>query len=382
MKVLHTISSMNLSTGGPTACTYHLIKGIEQHNIDISLLTFADSQGEILISDDCFIQTVPAPHFRRYGYSKQFRKKLETFHDADIIHANGLWQYSTHASAVFARKTRKPFVLTLHGMLYPEGLKKSKWIKKMSLLLYQKADIEKAKVLHATCLQELQFLRDLGIKVPVAVIPNPIETSGTTFHNTNTELSKKVGFIGRFAPIKNIENLLHAWAEVTKAHPDWELVLIGDGDEQYTRSLKQLANKLNAGTISFKGFLSGEAKEAELNKLSYLVLPSKSENFGMVVPEALLRGIPVIASKGTPWEELNTRNAGWWIEKGIEPLVMTLQQAMELTKYERHLMGINGRKLIEENYLSETVAKKMIQLYEWILYGGDMPEFVYMNTEL
>ncbi len=378
MRVLQTISSMNIGSGGPTACTYDLIKGMISRNIQVDLLTFANAQGELLIAEDSFIKTVPAPDFRRFGYSGLFRKRLETFKDADVIHANGLWQYTSHASAVFARQTDKPFVLTLHGMLYPEGLKKSKWIKKMSLLLYQRTDIERAKVLHATCLQELQVIRDLGIKVPVAVIPNPIEVSNTITRNQGNSLSKKVGFVGRFAPIKNLEYLIRAWADVTKTYPDWELVLIGDGDLRYTQSLKQLASGLGVSNISFKGFLTGEAKEEVMNQISYLVLPSKSENFGMVVPEALLKGIPVIASQGTPWEELNTHKAGWWIEPGVDPLCDSLLKAMSLSEMERAAMGLNGNKLVKENYSIESVSQKMIQLYDWILEKKNKPDFVYL----
>lgn len=378
MRVLHTISSMNVSSGGPTACTYDLIKGMLRRNIQVDLLTFANSRGELLIAEDSFIKTVPAPGFRRFGYSGLFRRKLETFKDSDVIHGNGLWQYTTHASAVYARQTDKPFVLTLHGMLYPEGLKKSKWIKKMSLLLYQRTDIEKADVLHATCLQELQVIRNLGIKVPVAVIPNPIEVSDNIIRNQGSILSKKVGFVGRFAPIKNLENLIRAWAVVTKTYPDWELVLIGDGELRYTQSLKQLATRSGVTNICFKGFLTGEAKEEVMNQVSYLVLPSKSENFGMVVPEALLKGIPVIASQGTPWEELDSHKAGWWIEEGIEPLTAALLNAMSLNESERAAMGLNGNKLVRENYSIESVSEKMVRLYDWILEKKNKPDFVYL----
>jgi hypothetical protein len=40
-------------------------------------------------------------------------------------------------------------------------------------------------------------------------------------------------------------------------------------------------------------------------------------------------------------------------------------------------MGKRGQKLIKNNYSVEVVSKKMIQLYDWILNGGDKPEFVY-----
>jgi glycosyltransferase involved in cell wall biosynthesis len=107
------------------------------------------------------------------------------------------------------------------------------------------------------------------------------------------------------------------------------------------------------------------------------VLPSKSENFGMVVPEALLRKIPVIASKGTPWQELDTHNAGWWIDIGVEPLVKTLIEAMNMKPEDLGIMGKNGRLLVEQNYNIEVVSKKMIELYDWVLNKGSKPDFVY-----
>jgi glycosyltransferase involved in cell wall biosynthesis len=97
----------------------------------------------------------------------------------------------------------------------------------------------------------------------------------------------------------------------------------------------------------------------------------------MVVPEALLREIPVIASKGTPWEELNTHHCGWWVDMGVEPLRVALEEALSLPESKRLEMGKIGRNLVEEKYSIEAVAEKMIQLYKWILKEGEKPEFVY-----
>jgi glycosyltransferase involved in cell wall biosynthesis len=152
------------------------------------------------------------------------------------------------------------------------------------------------------------------------------------------------------------------------------LVLTGSGSSDYENFLKEKASGYN---IHFTGFLDKKEKETVINSLSYLVLPSQSENFGMVVPEALIKGIPVIASKGTPWEELNTHHCGWWVENDVDTLAASIQKAIDTPENERIEMGKRGQELVKNNYSIEVVAKKMIRLYDWILNGGEKPEFVY-----
>ncbi|MGQ9848371.1 MAG: glycosyltransferase, partial [Bacteroidales bacterium] len=83
---------------------------------------------------------------------------------------------------------------------------------------------------------------------------------------------------------------------------------------------------------------------------------------------------------GTPWEDLNTYRCGWWVNNDVETLAQTIQQAISLSDEERIKMGQNGRKLIIEKYSIEIVAMQMIQLYQWILNGGEKPEFVYLQN--
>ena len=131
--------------------------------------------------------------------------------------------------------------------------------------------------------------------------------------------------------------------------------------------------------MTFTGFLSGEEKEKALKSLSYLVVPSDFENFGNIVTEALVKGIPVIASKGTPWEELNTHRCGWWVDNDVDTLAATIREALNTSEAERIAMGERGKHLIQENYSVEMVAGKLKRLYEWILYRGEKPEFVYLK---
>jgi len=377
INTLHSISSLDFSSGGPSLSVWSLVSGLRGLNIDANIVTYKSQEGnDKMIGEGSFVKAIPSPHFRKFGYSSSLNHFLQnTSHE--LFHGHGLWKFPVHAMAKTARKKNKPYVISPRGMLYPEALQKSTWFKKLAMPLFQKNDLKKATVLHATCKQELEHIRRLGFKNPVAVIPNSIDIKIPEKKAKPKNQKKRVGFVGRFAPIKNIENLIKAWGETGKNDPGWELILIGDGDAAYNASLVRLAEKINVNNILFTGFLNGKEKETALQSLNYLVLPSKSENFGMVVPEALIREIPVIASKGTPWEELNTCNAGWWVDIGVQPLVEALQEALQLPEEQRIQRGLNGRKLVEEKYSIEAVAQQMVELYKWILNQGEKPDFIY-----
>jgi glycosyltransferase involved in cell wall biosynthesis len=261
-------------------------------------------------------------------------------------------------------------------MLYPQALAISKLKKQIFLKLFLMNDLNNAAAVHATCTEEMQYLRNLGIKSPIAVIPNPVNIA----ENKNVSIFHKLrfGYLGRVHPRKNIERLFYVWNKLDLDKTNAELIIIGDGDKRYMDFLKAEQVKLNLKNVVFTGFLTGEAKEDALNSLSYLVVPSDFENFGMIIPEALIKGIPVIASKGAPWEELNTHHCGWWVENDVDTLAETIQKAIKTPENERIGMGKRGQELVKNNYSREVVAKKMIRLYEWILNGGERPEFVYM----
>ena len=365
MKVLHTISGLNINAGGPSQSVFHTVKGLRQYGIDASILTF---QSKRMISADTFITALPA-NCTRLSFSLEYKKQVECF-DGDIFHAHGLWQYPTHITSVTAHRRNTSVIISPRGMLNPHALNYSKWIKKAFLQLWFNKDLNSVTCMHVTCKQELVHIYNFGLRCPVAIIPNPLVISDVA-HIKKTP-KKQIGFVGRLHAIKNIETLINAFNHAKTG--EYELVIIGDGKADYVQYLKNISKK----NIKFTGFIEGITKDNIMSDLSYLVLPSHSENFGMVVPEALIKGVPVIASKGTPWEELNTHHCGWWVDNDVDTLAETIETAISTPESTRFEMGKNGQKLVMENYSVKVVANKMIQLYNWVINGGVKPDFIYV----
>ena len=109
------------------------------------------------------------------------------------------------------------------------------------------------------------------------------------------------------------------------------------------------------------------------------ILPTYSENFGVVIAEALAMGIPCITTKNAPWENLVKFNCGWWIDVGIEPLVEALKDAFSAPKEQITIMGENGYKYAINNFKWPKIALEMQEVYKWILGKGSRPASVYLN---
>ena len=111
------------------------------------------------------------------------------------------------------------------------------------------------------------------------------------------------------------------------------------------------------------------------------VLPSYSENFGIVVAEALGYQVPVLTTTGCPWQELETERCGWWVDPTPEGIERGLKSALETSDAERREMGERGRSLVERRYLWHSIAKNMTKFYDWLLTDGQAPEFVQLYDD-
>lgn len=378
MKILHTIHCLNKSWGGPSVCTYQLVKALNLTGTDTDLLSLSSKVKDDCIGTDPFIKYVEYDARTPLGISRNFKQFLmANVSRYDIVHANTIWLWTTHDAVRVAKKHGMPVVLSLHGMLYPQALQVSRWKKQLVLPLFQRKDLCRADVLHATSMAELKSVRDFGLTQPVAVLPNGIEIDALPPMRQQVNKVRHFGFIGRINRIKNIDTLLGAWAALGDKTSMCKLSIIGSDDEVYENELRQFVNDKHLGNVVFAGFLSGERLTRAIRELDYLVLPSKSENFGMVVIEALANGIPVIASTGTPWEELNLHRCGWWVDCTTGTLAKTLAKAIDLQEADRIEMGRNGQLLVERNYTIREIALKFRLLYEWIAGNEPKPSFIF-----
>lgn len=381
MKILQTIQGLSASSGGPSTCTRDLLEGLENLGVTVHLLTTesTDSKELNLGKGTGWLIEVANDYKTPLAFSANLQRALAES-DYDIYHTNGLWMYSNHITCKMARAKKKPYIISPHGMLYPSALAIKRWKKWPMLKLWFNKDVHNATCLHATCKQEMEHCRTFGYKGPIAVIPNPVVfPKGVKAVINKPEGRKQIGFLGRLHPIKKVENLIYALALLSKEEQSGlSLQIMGKYDDCYEEFLKTEVKRLGLDDcVKFVGFVSGRDKYDRLSRLWALMVPSTQENFGMIVPEALICGTPVYASLGTPWGELNEYQCGWWKDNEPQTIAKVMLEILSISEADAVAMGARGRKLMEEEYEQHKVAGMMNDLYKWVVGECAKPDFVY-----
>lgn len=289
--------------------------------------------------------------------------------DYDVVHIHALWTPILHRVSVRAHRNGIPVVWSPHGMLAPWAMAHKRWKKILPWYLYQRDDLRRASVLHVTSEMEAGWIRNLGFKQSPVVVPLGTRLSSQVpprHHKLKTIL-----FVGRIYPVKGLDRLITAWSLLS---PDvrrgWQVKLVGPDQAGHMETLKKLTDHLGVSQdIVFTGSLYGEQLTVAYCEADLFVLPSFTENFGGVVVDAMSYGLPVIASKATPWQIIEKVQAGFWVSNEPQPLAAALKQAMALTDVERTSMGANGRQLVEREYTWPEIAEKMRAAYERIVSG-------------
>ena len=285
-----------------------------------------------------------------------------------LLHLHGLWDPMNYWASRYARRNHIPVVWSIRGMLEPWALNHKRLKKRLGWHLYQRRSLRHAALLHATSPAEEESLhREALSAVASVVIPNGVAPPpGTDLPSFDfNERSRTLLFLGRLHPVKGIPALLDAWA--AGAPEGWTLQLTGPDDSGHRSEIERQIRSLKIShTVLITPAVEGEEKWKLLSSVGCLILPSFSENFGLVVAEALAMGTPVAASTGTPWEILETIGAGWWVQPKKTALLKFLRELGGIDANTRSDMGMKGRQYVLEHHHWSAVAEAFHRCYQGV----------------
>ena len=351
MRIVNIVRSLDPAMGGPTRSVKGLCRALSLSGVDVTLWVL---NGVHEFENPCGVHIL---YGRRPGLTRY-----------DLAHVHGIWAIDNHKAVKSCIAAKVPYLISPRGMLDPWSLSVKKWKKKLAMLLYQGRDLKRASAFHATAQDESDHIRQLGFRQPIIIVPNGVEFPGVMPEKTwgDPLYNHTAIFLSRLHPGKGLLDLAEAWARVRPI--GWRMLVVGPDSYGHKKDVVARLNQLGvARDWQFVGGLDDDKKWAAYRSADLLIHPSVSENFGITIAEGLAAGLPVIATKGTPWSDLETRGCGWWIDVGVAPLEAALRKAIDASDMTRHDMGERGRALVSEKYTWEAIARKMICGYEEVL---------------
>jgi glycosyltransferase involved in cell wall biosynthesis len=302
-----------------------------------------------------------------------------------IVHQHALWTGLSCITSMLRDRYGIPTVVTPHGALEKWAFRKSRWKKAIALALYEGDNLRKASCLYACSEQELAGFREFGLKNPVAVLPNGITKSWLDGSGNKDAFLKQFNlpshkrillFLSRITPVKGLAMLMESLHMVRNQLAGWLMVIAGSDEFNHKAEIVKRIHQLHLEDfVFFTGPLFDQVKRDAFAAADIFVLPTKRENFGNVVVESLGAGVPIITTKGTPWEKLVTYRCGWWVDVDANAIAEALKAALSSTPDELKRMGQRGKELAAK-YSWNNSARMTIELYNWLLGRRERPEFV------
>ena len=374
MKILHYINTLDRSFGGTTTYMQMLALSLRSRAELVFVADASPNPVEISGAKVIFMQS------KWYSRSR-YKKELTAILDAekpDVVHINTIWLPQCAWAQLWAEQKGYKCALTVHGMLEPWIVNRNRWKKKLGMIFFQRRQLQTALWQTVTAMDErehvLQYYSSESIadasKLNIDVIPIGIDSESIARKCASLKVDgeKYILFLSRIHPKKGIEILLEALCRVREKIAGYKVKIAGEGDSDYVEKLKNFCSENNLNNIvEFVGGIYGDDKWRMISNASVLVLPTYSENFGLVVAEAMSASVPVITTNTTPWQILADTDSGWCVPVGVEHIAGALADFASLSADELQQKGRNAFSVICREYSLGLMGEKLMSFYNKML---------------
>ncbi|MFT6286152.1 MAG: glycosyltransferase involved in cell wall biosynthesis [Alcanivorax sp.] len=374
LHILHVSPSFYpaIAYGGPIFSTKAITDGIARSpgfTLEVLSTDTADPNSSQRLDLPENPVTLPAGYTVRYcrrllGASISIEllwRLLGAVQRADVVHLTGPYNFPVIPTLLACRITGTPLIWSPRGGFQataqwsgaPRRRIKNAFEKLCSALA------PRSLVLHVTAPVEAATSSRNFPDKDTALIPNAIDIpEELPIRAWRPKGRLRLAFLSRAHPKKGLDMLIPAMA----ALPDYvRLEVYGEGESSYLAELRQWVAGLGlAERITFRGPVTGNAKARAFTECDLFVLPTYSENFGIVVAEALAHGTPVVTTVNAPWEAMTTKGCGLWIEATTSALVTAINT---LDGADLAAMGTAGRDWMKADFSTISLIQKFEDLY-------------------
>ncbi|OBS53882.1 glycosyltransferase [Methylosinus trichosporium] len=379
--VLHVIPSVSLREGGPARALATMERALDEAGVRVTTVATSHGLGDA------------APARARRIYSKLWASPYKfapglaptlaaAIRSHDVVHIHALFSFSSTLAAWIARLYGVPYVVRPLGVLNAWGVgERRARLKRLSIALVERSNLRAAAAVHFTSEQEKEEAERLGLAFRSVVIPLGVEAPEQSGDATRQLLPAALAgrmailFLSRVSPKKNLETLIDAFALSPVLRKSAALVVAGEGEADYVERLRARARVAGVGeAVCWLGHVDGAQKALALRSADVFVLPSFSENFGIAAVEAMQAGLPCVLTPGVA-VAASAEGAGAAII--VEPEATALRVALERLIGDgeaRRRMSVRAREFSHEAWSTETMAARLVDLYETVARGRSSGE--------
>lgn len=386
MKILHVVPTYlpAIRYGGPIYSVHGLCQALVNLGHEVHVFTTSvDGPADSNVIHECPVDVngVNVWYFRcrwlrRLYFAPALQRRLqEEISSFDLVHLHSVFLWPTWAAARAARKAGIPYVLSPRGMLVKDLIaRKSTLIKKIWIRCIEKRNLEQAALIHLTSALEADELERFSFALRnKAVVANGVQQPQQwSLAEVQEDVcrgikhDKYVLYFGRITWKKGLDLLLRSWKDVFGAR----LIIAGNDEDGYCSKLQEIARQegVEDSVVFLPRLITGADKEALFAGAKIFVLPSRSENFGITVLEALVRRVPVIVTADVGAAEIVHHSGGGRVEeqKNFGTVLDTMLKDNPLLQQ----MGENGYNWVQDRYSWSAIAREMVKEYTTVMQAG------------